>query len=140
MCLFVTRPACCVSREAFANRVHKLTDATEDDVVAQITRRLRNHDALDAPASTRRFERLLARSTCCGELPIVVRGKVSPKNPTRRRNGLYRAAFERRSGSEMNTEHGGRVVRKQMRRTIAIRPWIGYPIHSWDNPTGNLGQ
>ena len=43
------------------NRVHKLLDATEDDIAAQITRRLANHTGLDTPASVRRLERLLAR-------------------------------------------------------------------------------
>ena len=43
------------------NRVHKLLDATEDDIAAQITRRLANHKGLDTPASVRRLERLLAR-------------------------------------------------------------------------------
>ena len=43
------------------NRVHRLLDATEDDIAAQITRRLANHQGLDSPAAVRRLERLLAR-------------------------------------------------------------------------------
>ena len=43
------------------NRVHQLLDATEDDMAAQITRRLANHKGLDTPASVRRLERLLVR-------------------------------------------------------------------------------
>ena len=42
-------------------RVHTLLDETEDDIAAQITRRLANHTGLDTPASVRRLERLLAR-------------------------------------------------------------------------------
>ena len=43
------------------NRVHQLLDATEDDMAAQIVRRLANHRGLESPAAVRRLERLLAR-------------------------------------------------------------------------------
>ena len=43
------------------NRVYTLLDATEDDMAAQITRRLANHQGLDSPAAARRLERVLAR-------------------------------------------------------------------------------